>query len=111
MSVYHQYFDRDKSQEIKQSGGAWYNNKSDFIRGVKKVNKFVKKNDLITKLKGATDAVGLTPAIDAYTRGLYSAGAEEAMQAGYGCGCRKQKGGKGRGKPGRPRKVGRPKKK
>ena len=113
MSVYHQDFNRSMNHAIMQSGGAWYNNAGDFVKGVKRVNQFAKDNKIISKIKGATDALGLTTAIDAYTGGLYSKGADVAKQAGYGKrgGCKMQTGGKGKGKCGRPRKVGRPKKK
>jgi len=126
--MYHQNFDRTLQHRMVhptygrgcengcQSGGAWYNNSKDFIRGVKRVNNYAKDNKVISKIKGATDIIGLTPAIDLATGGIYSQGTNFATQYGYGphrhhqvAGHRKKHGTGHRKGPGRPRKgPGRP---
>lgn len=87
---------QDPSYRFSQQGGAWYNNAGDFVRGVKQANKFAKDNKVISKIKGVTDVLGVTPQLDTLTAGLYSKGAKMGRQAGYGK--KKMQRGKGKGK-------------
>lgn len=55
-----------------------------FIGGLRNANEFARDNKLITKTKGVTDVIGLTPYLDRKSNGLYSKGADYAMSKGYG---------------------------
>lgn len=50
----------------------------------KAVNRFAKDNKIVSKLKSASDSLGLTPLADRVTGGLASKIANSAIQMGYG---------------------------
>ena len=67
----------DNSLSVNQSGAG-------LISSIRSANNWLKKNKVGTKIKGVSDALGMTKYIDSKTGGYYSKAAELASQKGYG---------------------------